>query len=309
MTMLSAPTCSLDLDIGAVERADGQRAVQRELHVAGARRLHAGGRDLLRQIGRRHDHLGQAHIVVRHEHHLQQAAHRRVVVDDPRDVVDQLDDQLGLHVARRRLAGEDLHPRHPVALGMGADRVVERDRLEDVEQLALVFVDALDLHVEQRARDRRRCRAGRVISLASVALLARLTCGELLPGTPRSSAKRSSSVERFDIVEQAVADRLADQLRQARIALHQPAPRRDAVGLVVDAVGIELVQMLEHRLLHQLGVQRRHAVDPVRADEGELAHAHPAAVVLVDQRHRRQQSAPSPWPLARASSISLALIA
>ena len=37
----------LYLDIGAVERADGQRAVERELHVAGARGLHAGGRDLL----------------------------------------------------------------------------------------------------------------------------------------------------------------------------------------------------------------------------------------------------------------------
>ena len=37
MKMLSSPTRSLDLDIGAVERADGQRAVQRQLHVAGAR--------------------------------------------------------------------------------------------------------------------------------------------------------------------------------------------------------------------------------------------------------------------------------
>jgi starch phosphorylase len=36
------------LDIGAVERADGQRAVQRHLHVAGAGGFHAGSRDLLR---------------------------------------------------------------------------------------------------------------------------------------------------------------------------------------------------------------------------------------------------------------------
>jgi hypothetical protein len=75
-----------------------------------------------------------------------------------------------------------------------------------------------------------------------------------------------------------------DQLGQARIALDQPAARRDAVGLVVDAVGIELVQVGEHRLLHQFGVQRRDAVDRVRADEGEIAHAHAALAVLVDQR-------------------------
>ena len=47
------------------------------------------------------------------------------------------------------------------AFGMRADRVVERDRLDDVEQLALVFVDALDLDVEQRVRIDARRRAGR----------------------------------------------------------------------------------------------------------------------------------------------------
>ena len=41
------------LDVGAVERADRQRAVQRHLHVAGAGGLHAGGRDLLGEIDRR----------------------------------------------------------------------------------------------------------------------------------------------------------------------------------------------------------------------------------------------------------------
>ena len=35
-------------------------------------------------------------------------------------------------------------------LRMGADLVVEGDGLEDVEELALVFVDALDVDVEQR---------------------------------------------------------------------------------------------------------------------------------------------------------------
>ena len=40
--------------------------------------------------------LGQADIVVGQEHDLEQAAHRRVGVDTPGDVVDQLDDQLGL---------------------------------------------------------------------------------------------------------------------------------------------------------------------------------------------------------------------
>jgi hypothetical protein len=71
-------------------------------------------------------------------------------VDPAGDVVGQFDDQLGVVIARRGLAAEDLHPRHPVALGMAADLVIERHRLDQVEQLALVFVDALDLHIEQR---------------------------------------------------------------------------------------------------------------------------------------------------------------
>jgi hypothetical protein len=105
-----------DLDIGAVERADGQRAVQRELHVAGAGGFHAGGRDLLGEVGGRNDHFGEADIVVGRNTTFSRPRDRRIVVDDFGDVVDQLDDQLGVVIARRRLAGEDLDPRHPVAL-------------------------------------------------------------------------------------------------------------------------------------------------------------------------------------------------
>ena len=149
MKILSSPTRSLDLDIGAVERADGQRAVERHFHVAGARGLHAGGRNLFRQVGGRNDRLGQADIVVGQEHHLEQVPHRRVVVDHPRHIIGELDDQLGRMIARRRLAGEYFHPRHEVAHGLGADFVIEGDGLQNIQQLPLVFVDALDLHVEQ----------------------------------------------------------------------------------------------------------------------------------------------------------------
>ena len=96
MNMLSCADELADLDVGAVQGADGERAVQRELHVAGARRLHARGRDLLRQVGRGDDPLGQADVVVGQEDDLEAVADDRVVVDHAGDVVDQLDDQLGL---------------------------------------------------------------------------------------------------------------------------------------------------------------------------------------------------------------------
>ena len=47
-----------------------------------------------------------------------------------------------------------------------------------------------------------------------------------------------------------------------------------------------MVEIVEHGLLHQVGMHRRDAVDAMRADEGELPHPHPAAALLVDQRHR-----------------------
>ncbi len=75
---------------------------------------------------------------------------RFVRVDDAGDVVDELDDALGHHVARRRLAREDHRARHGERLGVRPQLVVTRHDVQQVEQLPLVLVDALDLHVEQR---------------------------------------------------------------------------------------------------------------------------------------------------------------
>src|SRR5215211_694128 len=86
------------------------------------------------------------------------------------------------------------------------------------------------------------------------------------------------------VIEKAIADRLGGQRGQPLIALDEPAPGRDSIGLVVDALGIELVQIRKHRLLHELGVKGRNAIHTVRADEGEIAHPDAALAILVDQR-------------------------
>src|SRR6201996_7624237 len=88
------------------------------------------------------------------------------------------------------------------------------------------------------------------------------------------------------IVEHGFAADLAQQIGQLRIRQHQPAPEGDAVGLVVDAAGIEMIEIVEHGLLHQVGMHRRDAVDAVRSDKGQLSHPHPPARLLVDQRYR-----------------------
>ncbi len=97
---------------------------------------------------------------------------------------------------------------------------------------------------------------------------------------------RLEPIEQREVVEHGLAAGLAQQRGQPRIGQHQPAAEGDAVGLVGDALGIEMMQIVEHGLLHQVGMHRGHAVDAMRADEGELAHPHPAAALLVDQRDR-----------------------
>ena len=216
---------------------------------------------------------------------MSRAADGGIVVDDLGDVVDQLDDQLGVAIARRRLAGEDLDPRHPVALRLVLHRLVQRDGFEDVEQLPLVFVDALDLDVEQRGRidldaeplaDQSRQRDLVVVLDGAELLLERAVAG-------RSSRGSASCVGSSSTASPQVSRK---QIGQHRIGQHQPAAEGDAVGLVGDAAGIEMIEIVEHGLLHQVGMHRRDAVDAVRADEGQLSHPHPAAASLVDQRHR-----------------------
>ncbi len=105
-------------DIGAIERADRQRTIERELHIARARSFHARSRDLLREIRRRNDDFRERHIVVRNEDDLQKPAHGRIVVDDSCDVVGQFDDQFRVVIAGRCLARENLNARDPIKFRM-----------------------------------------------------------------------------------------------------------------------------------------------------------------------------------------------
>ena len=71
---------------------------------------------------------------------------------DRRGDVEELDDDLREPVGRRGLAREEKRPRGHVEVGVRAEAVVEDDDAERVEQLPLVFVDALDLAIEDRVR-------------------------------------------------------------------------------------------------------------------------------------------------------------
>ena len=131
--------------------------------------------------------------------------------------------------------------------------------MQQVEVLALVFVQALDMHVEERGGIDRHPAvplddAGKVdlVGLLDVHEidLELGVLGELLQGA-----------KLVEITLPAVADLGADQLAEPRIAGQQPAARGNPVGLVVDLSRVEGVKIREEIFFDQLGVQRRHSVD------------------------------------------------
>ena len=93
--------------VRAIQRADRQGSVELQLHVPRAGGLCPGQRNLLAQVGGGNDPLCERHAIVGQEHDLHLGADLGIAVDHLGDLVDQFDDQLGHHVARRGLPGED----------------------------------------------------------------------------------------------------------------------------------------------------------------------------------------------------------
>ena len=202
------------------------------------------------------------------------------------EVVDELDDELGQVVRRRRLAGEEERPRRHLEARVLPQPVVEHDDAQRVEQLPLVLVDALDLAVEDRVRDPPSAPRSIGASRRSADLAARLAARNA-SRKPASSASGLSLASSAEVGDPAVADGLGDDAGERRVRQQQPAPRRDAVGLVAEALGEHLGQVLHRGRAQQRGVDRGHAVRAVRADDGEVGHADVLGRAFLDQAHAR----------------------
>ena len=122
--------------------------------------------------------------------------------------------------------------------------------MEDVQQLALVFVDALHLHVEDGVR----------IHLDAVVLenvlrqalrVLKLDVPELLQGLLIVRVDLQLRQLR-KIRDPAVADAVGDPGGETRVAVQQEAPLRDAVRLVVELLRHHFVEVLQRLLLQDL---------------------------------------------------------
>ena len=75
------------------------------------------------------------------------------------------------------------------------------------------------------------------------------------------------------VLEPAIANSLGHELGVGGVGLGKEATVRDAVGLVVELLGRQGIEVLEHDVLDDVGVDLCHAVDAVAADHGQVGHA------------------------------------
>ena len=212
----------------------------------------------------------------------------RIAVDHVGHGIDQFDDQFGQVVGRCRLSGEDDGARHHVRLRGGFDAVKKSDDVEHIEQLAFVFVDALDLDIEQ----------GVGID-AQFDFAQDVTCQSLFIGLfgghpPLAEVGvfgiRNEFLQPFQIADPIRTDDRGDQGGEFGIALGQPASGCDAVGDIAETAGIERMKIAEQFFLQDLAVQFGYAIDGMTSDDGQMGHAHMLHGAFTDQRDPGGQS-------------------
>jgi len=91
--------------------------------------------------------------------------------------------------------------------------------------------------------------------------------------------------ELFEVFDPAGAEAFGDKLGESGVAREQPAAGCDAVGLVVEPLGVHLVEVAEEVVLDELAMELCDAVDRVGADDGEVGHADFAFGAFFDDGH------------------------
>ena len=107
-----------DLDVGTVEGADREGAVEGEFHIAGARGFLAGRRNLLGEIGGGDDFLRERDAVVGQKDDFDFSSDAFVSVDAGADGVDRANDIFRDVVTGRSLGREDENARDDIERGV-----------------------------------------------------------------------------------------------------------------------------------------------------------------------------------------------
>ena len=104
---------------------------------------------------------------------------------------------------------------HPVGIGLGQDGAVAGHHMQHIEQLALVFVDALDLHVEQAGRV--HADAGGLVDQRGQALLVVGLHGPEFGTEAGVVGMRHQAAQQVQVTPPGAAQGAVDQLGEARV--------------------------------------------------------------------------------------------
>lgn len=303
-------TSSMKPYIGTIAGSDDETSVENKLHVAGTRcpivfisstillrhrsfnLLCSCSGNVLANVRRGDNHLGLADVVVFQEDNLEQVANVAVLVDNFAHSIDQVNDLLGHPVAGSSLATKDGDTWQLLLPLLGAhclESQVPVDNSKDVELLALIFVNSLDLDVEQGCWvDRYAERSLNVLGQAHLVGILDL-CPLLAEGLVLGMSFQL--VENSQILQEIVTTALgSNQLRQARVGLVQPTSGGDAVGHVGELVrAVNLNKVLENGGLDQIRVQLSHTVDLVGTYNGQEGHSHHLGLTLLNDGDSAEQ--------------------
>ena len=189
---------------------------------------------------------------------------------------------LGQRVARGGLGAEDADARRELSVRLVQDAAVQVQDVQQVEVLALVLVQSLDLHVKERVR--RDVDVDELLDAGGEAdLVGALDRQEaFLEG--RTIGDGVELAQAAEVGLPAGACELVTEGAELRIAAAHPATGRDAVGHVDELALPELVKAREQMGAQEAGVEFGHAVDMMRADDREVRHADAFREAFLDDR-------------------------
>mmetsp|Transcript_32108 Transcript_32108/g.44513 ORF Transcript_32108/g.44513 Transcript_32108/m.44513 type:complete len:211 (-) Transcript_32108:1912-2544(-) len=141
-----------DLNVGSIHGSNEKSSIHGKLHVRGARGLGTGSRNLLRELSSRNYYFSSGHVIVGNEDNLQEVTNIRIVVDLGSNSVDKFDDLFGHGITCSSLASNhhDLWCQLGFLIwGHGLDLGVRVNTPNNIQQLALVFVNSFDLDIKE----------------------------------------------------------------------------------------------------------------------------------------------------------------
>ena len=163
------------------------------------------------------------------------------------------------------------------------------------EQLALVGVDSLDVHVEERVGV--DVDAHGVLNEAGELDLVGPLDVEKLPLKGRVAGVRLQPAQRLEVREPAPSHPAVDQLGELGVRVQQPTALRYPVGDALEFLGPEVVKISGQLGRDQPRMDLRDAVDGVASEHRDVAHSHLGEARLFEQADAREQRGVARPPL------------